>query len=146
MAVQGGLTHVGAIINFYLAGGLPTSVWYTGPGSPFVPTTSPQCSYQLVTFLTQALAIISSGSIEDIWALATAVVEFLANAVLSSGASLGACAPDVPAVLLAVTATYCPQSGKIYNPLNVVSATNGDGWTSTSCTPTVSCCTNYFSP
>lgn len=92
--------------------------YYTGTDS---------CASKLAGLLMQAEMLAQSP--EGIKKLAYIVVELLKKTVMTTGGNLGACAPDVPAVLLAVTSTYCPATGKLYNPFVT-------GGAFTACTPT----------
>jgi hypothetical protein len=44
-------------------------------------------------------------------------LEILYKIVVEEEDPLGACAPDVPAILLSLTASYCPSRNYLINPL-----------------------------
>lgn len=120
-----GLLRAETIFSWYLLGSQAT----IGEGAAAVPnpyyTGANSCASKLAGLLMQAEMLAQSpGGIKK---LAYIVVEFLKKTVLTTGGNLGACAPDVPAVLLAITSTYCPASKELYNPFT---------FQTSACTPT----------
>jgi hypothetical protein len=135
----GGLLHAKAVFEFYLAGAVPTvggqpNPWYTGPGSLAYP---PGCASKLISLLQSGC---HKASQQTIWALASVVAKLIENIYTNPSsveASLGNCAPDIPAVILALFSTGCPANGMLWNPLTnsyIKTSTGADA----TCKPTVS--------
>lgn len=101
-----GLLHAELVLDWYVAGGVPSTPeqpnpWYIQGG----------CASTIVTLLSSAT---QGGklSVQSIHALAKAIVAALDN----PNSQLSKCSPDIPAILLAVTSTYCPGLGFLVAP------------------------------
>lgn len=124
-----GLRHAELVLEFYLAGGVgPTidgqpNVWYLADG----------CASKLVAYLNVGCTA-GKPDARRLQALAKTFVAALDN----PSSELQACLPDIPAVLLALTSTYCPAGNFLHNPLLGLPPTNPAS--NTACGPdTVSC-------
>lgn len=100
----GSMQAAAAVLNFYLIGGDPDNTdLYLGDNS---------CPAKLV-------ALLQSGAKHS---RNTAVISSLAKVVIhifteshKTRSALEPCKADVPAVLLALISTYCPERGTLYN-------------------------------
>jgi hypothetical protein len=118
-----GLAHAGLVFEFYLAGATPktNNPWYIDGG----------CASQLYSLLATGC---QGAGLKQIHALAEVVANFIKKLLSDTSDpnfGLGKCAPDVPAVLVSLFSTSCPEHGYLYNPLT------GE---STKCTYQVSGC------
>lgn len=113
-----GLKHATTVLEFYLAGSVATvpnplnpsqqipNIWYTGSDS---------CASQLASLLQSAC--MHAPDEEWLYGIAHVVVKIIEEALAGTSSSLGACAPDIPAIILALVSTSCPSSESLYNPL-----------------------------
>jgi hypothetical protein len=98
------------VFEFYLAGARPDNPLniYILPGG---------CASQLYSLITTGT---QGSTIKQIHALAEVVANFIKKLMDNQNDpnfGLGACAPDVPAVLVSLFTTGCPPGGKLANPL-----------------------------
>lgn len=102
-----GLVAAKLVFSFYLMDNMGD-----GADNPFN-TGLTSCSAKLAALLQSGAYW---GKDTSMFARLAKVVIMVIEDALKGRSNLSPCVHDIPAVLLALTSTYCPESGQLYNP------------------------------
>lgn len=106
-----GLRSAAIVLQFYLLGGVGDDEYnpfYTGPDS---------CPAKLVALLESGAYY--SRNTRVIGALAKLTIKILNDAQHGTG-GLASCVADIPAIVLALVSTSCPESQILYSPFDAI--------------------------